>query len=145
MDGKFLNKLAELAPMIMENPYAYLAFSMLMYCLGGFDEILKALFCLSFLDIVVCLISSNKNNKGLFKRKLKIYIIIIVGVMLDRLLGLEHSPVTRARTCLILGYAYNEISSIVNTLHMDGDFYLPSAFKGYINKLKEKEKESDIE
>jgi hypothetical protein len=59
--------------------------------------------------------------------------------MIDKLLGVDLNPVLRARTCFILGYGYNEITSVVNTLCMDEEFFIPPSLRKFVKKLKDKE------
>lgn len=83
----------------------------------------------------------KRSNKNLFINKVKIYIVIILGVTLDRLMGIDLNTVTRVRTYIILGYSYNEIVSILNTLCLDESFYLPKGIRSYIDKIHKKEME----
>lgn len=141
MNENIINSLKDIVQPFLDNVYLYFLFSVLLYSLGGVDDSLIGLFGLNIIDIVVCLISKKRSNKNLFINKVKIYIVIILGVTLDRLMGIDLNTVTRVRTYIILGYSYNEIVSILNTLCLDESFYLPKGIRSYIDKIHKKEME----
>lgn len=138
MEEKFMNKIHEIATNLMDNVYIYFVVSVLLYFLGGVDETLIVLFCLNIIDIALGLLSNTKDKKQLFLHKIKIYIVIMLGVMMDKVLGIEGNTITRARTYIILAYSYNEIASIVNTLCMDESFFLPKGFRTYMKKIEKR-------
>ncbi len=143
MDEKFMSGINEIVKPLLDNVYIYFFFSILLYFLGGIDESLVVLFSLNIIDIIICLLSKTRSNKNLFTHKIKIYLVIMLGVMLDKVLGIDNNTITRARTYIILAYSYNEIASIVNTLCLDETFYLPKGVRSYVEKLKKKENEYD--
>lgn len=138
MEERFVSKLNETISQITGNPYIYFALSLLVYLLGGIDETIIVLFCLNIIDLVLGLLSTNRDKKKLFSHKLKIYLVIILGVLLDKVLGTENNQITKARTYIILAYSYNEIVSIINSLCSDEDFFVPTGIRKYVNKIKEK-------
>lgn len=138
MEEKFVNKLNEIISQTMDNPYVYFSVSIFIYLLGGIDETLIVLFCLNIIDLTLGLLSSKVDKKKLLSHKFKMYLIIILGAMLDKILGTEHNQVTKARTYIILAYSYNEIVSIVNSLCSDEEFFIPKGMKRYVEKLKDK-------
>ena len=123
---------------MLSNPYVYFILLIFITLLGGMDELLNALLCLMFIDIVVCLIAKERPNEGLFKTKFKILIMVIIGSLMDKFLGLEGVSLLSARVCIIYGYGYNQITSIINTLALDPNFYIPPKLRGVVEKLREK-------
>lgn len=138
MNESILDKLNGIIQPLLDNPYFYFFISVLIYCLGGVDELLKALLCLTTVDVIVCFLSKERSNEGIFKQKLKIFLMIVMGTMVDKMLGLEGHPTLSARSGLLYGYGYNEGVSIINTLCMDSAFYIPKSIRKHISKLKEK-------
>ncbi|MGL6185547.1 MAG: phage holin family protein [Clostridium chrysemydis] len=122
----------------MDNPYVYFSLSIIVYLLGGIDETLIVLFCLNIIDLILGLLSSNRDKKKLLSHKIKMYLVIILGVMLDKVLGTENNQITKARTYIILAYSYNEVVNIVNSLCSDEDFFVPAGLRKYVKKLKDK-------
>lgn len=141
MEDKFVIKLRELILPLMDNIYVYFFVSIILYFLGGLDKSLIILFCLNIVDLILALMSNDRDKKTVFFHKIKIYIVIMLGVLLDKLLGIDSNTITRARTYLILCYSYNEIASIINTLGLDVTFYIPKGFKSYTKKLEKKKDE----
>ncbi|MGL5049886.1 MAG: phage holin family protein [Fusobacteriaceae bacterium] len=109
-----------------------------MYLLGGIDELLKALLCLNAIDVIICWMSNERSNEGLLKSKLKLLIVVVMGTLLDKMLGLDTHPRLSARNGMIYGYGYNECVSIINTLCLDPTFYIPSVLRKNIEKLRSK-------
>ena len=138
MNENILDRLNGIIQPILDNPYIYISISVLIYCLGGIDELLKALLCLTTVDIIVCFLSKERSNEGIFKHKLKIFLMIVMSTMVDKMLGLEGHPTLSARSGLLYGYGYNECVSIINTLCVDSAFYIPKGVMKHIGKLKEK-------
>ncbi|MGL6024129.1 MAG: phage holin family protein [Cetobacterium sp.] len=108
------------------------------HLLGGFDELLKALLCLSVIDVLLCYLSKERPNEGVVVSKIKLLVVIVLGTILDKMLGLDNHPRLSARNGLIYGYGYNECVSIINTLCLDPTFYIPSVLRSNIEKLKAK-------
>lgn len=138
MEKMFVNKLSTLVSTLMDNPYVFILISIATYLLGGVDETLIVLFSLNVIDFTLSLLSSEKNVKKVFSYKIKMYLVIILGVMLDKILGTEHNQVTKARTYIILAYSYNEIVNIVNCLCSDEGFFVPPGLRRYVEKIKHK-------
>ncbi|MGL6099967.1 MAG: phage holin family protein [Fusobacteriaceae bacterium] len=138
MNDTLMNKVDVLFQALSKNPYIYLLAISLLHLLGGLDELLKALLCLNTIDIILCLMSKDRPNKGVMIGKIKLLIVVILGTLLDKMLGLENHPRLSARNGLIYGYGYNECVSIINTLCLDPTFYVPSILKSNIEKLKTK-------
>lgn len=65
------------------------------------------------------------------------YLFIAVGVIIDKLLKIDDNPVTRARTCLVLGFAYNEVVSITSVLKQSG-LHIPKGLNKFLDNLKHK-------
>lgn len=139
MNETVIWKIKEIVQPILDNVYIYVLFSLLIYFLGGLDDTLIGLIGLNILDIAVCLLSKERPNERLFINKIKIYILIIVGVTIDKLTGLDSNSTMRIRTYIILGFSYNEGVNIINTLCLDESFYIPKGIKKYIDKLYKKE------
>lgn len=133
-----MDKLKEIFLPLMDNIYVYIFVSFLLYFLGGFDESIIVLFCLNIIDILLNISSNPCCTKGIIISKLKIYLVISVGVMLDRLLGIENNPTTKARTYIILAYSYNEIANIINLLCSDEKFFVPKGIRHYMSRLNKK-------
>ena len=138
MKESLLDRLNDITQSLLDSPYLYAIISVLIYCLGGVDELLKALLCLTTVDVIVCFLSKERSNEGIFKQKLRIFLMIVMGTMVDKMLGLEGHPALSARSGLLYGYGYNEVVSIINTLCMDSAFYIPKNIQKHISKLKEK-------
>lgn len=114
------------------------------HIMGGKDDILETLIFLNIIDICVLLLSNQNHKLRKIKNKLKIYIVIALGVAIDKFFHLDGNPVTRFRTYLIISYAYNEVLLILNELSSDKNFFIPIAFKTYLSKLKHKHDNSII-
>ncbi|MGL5960698.1 MAG: phage holin family protein [Cetobacterium sp.] len=108
------------------------------HLLGGLDELLKALLCLSTMDVIVCYLSKERSNGGVIIGKFKLLVVIAIGTLLDKILGLDNHPRLSARNGLIYGYCYNECVSIINTLCLDPTFCVPNILRSSIEKLKTK-------
>ncbi|MGL6167457.1 MAG: phage holin family protein [Fusobacteriaceae bacterium] len=138
MNETLIYKFNGLSYTFSNNPYIYLLSASTVYLLGGMDELLKALLCLNVIDIILCYMSNERGNDGLLKSKVKLLIVIIMGTLLDKMLGLDNHPRLSARNGLIYGYGYNECVSIINTLCLDPTFYIPTILRSNIEKLRSK-------
>ncbi len=143
MEERFIIKLKELIIPLMDNIYVYFFVSIVLYFLGGLDKSLIILFCLNVVDLILALMNNDRDKKTVFFHKFKIYLVIMLGVLLDKLLGIDHNTITRARTYIILCYSYNEVASIINTLCLDVNFYIPKGLKNYTEKIEKKKEEAD--
>lgn len=143
MEERFIIKLKELIIPLMDNIYVYFFVSIVLYFLGGLDKSLIILFCLNVVDLILALMNNDRDKKTVFFHKLKIYLVIMLGVLLDKLLGIDNNTITRARTYIILCYSYNEVASIINTLCLDVNFYIPKGLKSYTEKLEKKKEEAE--
>lgn len=143
MEEKFVIKLKELILPLMDNIYVYFFVSIILYFLGGLDKSLIILFCLNVVDLILALMSNDRDKKTVFLHKFKIYLVIMLGVLLDKLLGIDNNTITRARTYIILCYSYNEVASIINTLCLDVNFYIPKGLKNYNEGIENKKEEAE--
>ena len=139
-----MDKIHEILHSTLNNPSVYFLFLALSFFVGGMDELFKTLLGLLFVDGFICVLSKERSNIGLLKTALKIIIMVALGTMVDRLLGLDQSTIMSARVCMLYGYSYNLVCSIYNTVILDETFYIPPKLRGVLEKLREKvEEEAD--
>lgn len=135
MPEKFVGKLNEIIAPLMENPYIYISFFMIVYFLGGVDETLITLVFLNLTDFVLGLFSNKRKREHVLTTKLKMYLVIALGVAVDRLLGLSD---IKLRAYIILLYSYNELESILDFLKEDENLLIPKKLKNALKKLRNK-------
>ncbi|MGL5961935.1 MAG: phage holin family protein [Cetobacterium sp.] len=118
----------------IEVPLVYFVFTIMTSLLGGIDEAVVALMCLLLLDCLACVLAKERSNGGLMGGCLKVIIVVILGALMDRVLPLGENPILSVRTGVIYGYGYNLCVSIINTLAMDPNFYIPKKILDILSK-----------
>lgn len=134
---EFMTRLEELFSPLRNNIWVYLITAILSWLLGGFDKALLSLFLLNVIDLVVYLLSKG-GRKGVLASKVKIYLVLVLGVIMDRVFGFDSNESVRLRNYLIFAYSYNEVVGVLRTLATDDSFYIPNRLKKYIKSLEEK-------
>lgn len=115
---------------IQDNVLLYFTLSLLYYLLGGIDETLITLSILHIIYIISCFICKNKIN---FSSLIGVYLIIVIGNILDSILDLTN---TSLRAYLILYYTYNVLVDILNMLGKNNKVPIPKKLKDMLLKLK---------
>lgn len=115
---------------IYDNIIIYFIYSLVWYLVGGIDESIITLIVLQCLYVTACYVS---NLKVCYTLIIKVYLIIIVGTMMDRTFNFNSSSL---RMYLILYYSYNTLVDIINVLSLDDKFKIPSTLREIIKKIK---------
>lgn len=126
-----MEEILESVSFLKDNVFVYLLLSLITYFLGGLDESLLTLFFFNILDI---LLSFSSKKKARLSSKFRIYVVIMLGVMIDRMLKLE----TEIRYYLLIYYSYNEIINILNKVCEDKSIKIPEKLQKLINLLGSK-------
>lgn len=134
---EFMARLEELLTPVANNIWVYFITAILSWLLGGFDKALLSLFVLNIIDLLVYLLSKD-GRKGVVVSKVKIYLVLILGVVIDRVFGFDSNESVRLRNYLVFAYSYNEVVSVLRMLAMDDSFYIPNRLRKYIKNLEEK-------
>lgn len=121
---------------LMGNPCVYLCVVLITYMLNGVDEVLVTLFLLGVINTIFVFIGCwRKGYKSLthaISKRLKMYVVICFGVIVDRVLGINSmGQIVSLRNYLILFYSHHEILELYNFL-IKYEFYMPKSLKKYL-------------
>lgn len=121
---------------LMGNPCIYLCVVLIAYMFNGVDEVLVTLFLLGVINIIFVFIGCwRKGYKSLthaISKRLKMYVVICFGVIVDRVLGINSmGQIVSLRNYLILFYSHHEILELYNFL-IKYEFYMPKSLKKYL-------------
>lgn len=133
-----MQKWSQFSKFILEN-YLVIFFiiSGLEYFLGGFDETIITLMFLNLVDLLLGAFSEKK-RKGIVYSKLKMYLMVAVGVMIDKSIGMTD---IKLRAYIILLYSYHELESILKFLKEDKNLPVPKKLRAILRNIKNKDKE----
>lgn len=126
------DKLLILMSFFKENIYLYMVFSLFIYFLGGLDETLVTLFFFNFINLMLNLVSKEKSK---ISSKVRMYIVIMLGVSLDRILNLDNNYL---RNYMLFYYSYNELIEIIHKLNEDKSLKIPNKLKQFLKILENK-------
>ncbi len=118
------------------------------YIWGPWDELIIALVAMVIIDYITGVIKAAAQGKlssavgfrGLLK-KVAIFLLVAVGVMVDRVIPATNEAV---RSAVIFFYIANEGLSILENAGELG-LPLPAALKKSLEKMQDKEEKSDID
>lgn len=121
---------------LMGNSYIYLFIVFVAYIFNGLDEVLLTLFLLGIINMIFVFIGCwGKGYNGLahaVSKRLKMYVVICFGVIVDRVLGINSmGQIVSLRNYLILFYSHHEILELYNFL-IKYEFYMPKSLKKYL-------------
>lgn len=132
---RFVTAHSQFIANLMGNPFVYVVAIFITYIFNGIDEVLTTLFILNIVNIVFTLIDCWRKD---FKRipksissRVKMYVVICFGVIVDRVLGIQVDHIVSLRNYLILFYSHHEILETYNFL-IKYEFYMPKSIKKYL-------------
>ncbi|MGL5962620.1 MAG: phage holin family protein [Cetobacterium sp.] len=131
----YMARLEEFLAPFVNNVWVYAISMIASWLLGGLDKALLSLFVLNAIDLVVYFLSKG-NRKGVLVSKFKIYLVLILGVIVDRVFGFDSNENIRLRNYLVFAYSYNEVVNVLQMLALDDNFYIPHRMRKYIKDLE---------
>lgn len=136
MPDRFIHKVNSLIPNLLDNVYVFILLSIISYVLGGLDEMLLLMLLLITLDVALNLTMKKDTPLHLFKIKLKIILVIIVGTFVDKIFGTVGD--ISIRKYLLVAYSYNEVIDILQILKEDKGFFIPEQLSSMLEKHKKR-------
>lgn len=144
MNQEFVGRFKEVFEPFMENHLVYFSLSILLYFIGGIDKEILVLFYLNLLNIFFGFYSKENSKIEVLLSKLKIYVVIMLGVIIDDILGISNDSMTSIRNYIIIVYTYQEMLCILNYLNKDKTFFIPSGLKNTVNSLSQEQEKRGV-
>lgn len=131
--------------LIESNVYLYFAMAILCYSIGGIDEKLGILAIFNFISLMLAITQSIStfDKSYILKhigKSIHLIIMLVIGVLVDKILELDSTKVLSLRNYLILYFSHRELSNIYIIIKKQGGKF-PFLLKQYIKIRCKKESE----